>query len=137
MLKQTARSALAIFLAWNVLEFVLHGVILKPTYLEMTELWRPLDEWKYGVGQMVMAVSAIAFALLYVRLIGNKSMPAALSYGFLFGIMAGVVAGYGTYSVQPISHNVALTLFLAKLMKMTLAGLIVGLIVRPKRETPV
>ena len=130
MIRQTARSTLAIFLAWNVLEFVLHGVILKPTYLAMSELWRPLDEWKYGVGQMVMAVSAVAFALLYVRLIGNKCMRTALCYGFLFGIMAGVVAGYGAYSAQPIPHHVALTLFFAKIIKMTLAGLIVGLTIR-------
>ncbi len=130
MFKQTARSATAIYLAWNVLEFVLHGVILKSTYLEMTDLWRPLDEWKYGVGQMVMAVSAIAFTLLYVRLIGNKCMRSALCYGFLFGIMGGAVAGYGAYSAQPIPHHVALTLFFAKIIKMTLAGLIVGLTIR-------
>ncbi len=132
MIKQTARSVLAIYLAWNVLEFVLHGVILKPTYLATTELWRPLGEWKYGVGQVVMAVSAAAFALLYVRLIGNKCLRTALCYGFLFGIMGGAVAGYGTYSARPIPHHVALTLFFAKLIKMTLASLIVGMIVRPR-----
>ena len=51
--------------------------------------------------------------------------------GLLFGVSAGISVGYGTYSVRPIPYSLALSWFPGTLAEMAVAGLIVGVVVKP------
>lgn len=130
MLKRVFAATAAIFVAWQLLDFVIHGVILRSAYAAQPELWRPMAEIKMPVMWMAGAIAAFCFAAVYGWLIRPKSLRAALWYGVIFGIGAGVSMGYGTYSVLPIPYAMALTWFLGMLVEAVTAGLLVGLIVR-------
>lgn len=130
MLKKTALSVIVIFVAWTVLDFVIHGVILKSAYEATANLWRPMNEMKMNVMRMAVLIAALSFAWIYVRMISNKSIFTGIRYGLWWGLGAGVSMGYGTYSVMPIPYLMALTWFLGSLMEGVVAGVIVGGIVK-------
>ena len=125
-MKKTVLSVIAVFVAWSVLDFVIHGVILKSAYEATANLWRPMNEMKMNVMHMAVLIASISFAWIYVRMISNKSIATGLRYGLWWGLGAGVSMGYGTYSVMPIPYLMALTWFLGSLMEGAVAGLIVG-----------
>jgi hypothetical protein len=125
-MKKTLLSVIAVFVAWSVLDFVIHGVILKSAYEATANLWRPMNEMKMNVMHMAVLIASISFAWIYVRMISNKSIATGLRYGLWWGLGAGVSMGYGTYSVMPIPYLMALTWFLGSLMEGAVAGLIVG-----------
>jgi hypothetical protein len=129
-MKKTVLSVIAVFVAWTVLDFVIHGVILKSAYEATAILWRPMNEMKMNVMHMAVLIAAFSFAWIYVRMISSKSVVTGLRYGLWWGLGAGVSMGYGTYSVMPIPYLMALTWFLGSLMEGAVAGLIVGGIVK-------
>jgi len=129
-MKKIVLSVIALFVAWTVMDFVIHGVILKPAYEATANLWRPMNEMKMNVMHLAVLITSISFAWIYVRMISNKSMATGLRYGLWWGLGAGVSMGYGTYSVMPIPYLMALTWFLGSLMEGAVAGLIVGGIVK-------
>ena len=130
VMKKTILSILAVFFAWSVMDFVIHGVILKASYEATAHLWRPMAEMKMGLMHVVVFIAASVFVLIYAWLIGGKSLARGLKYGLLYGLAAGVSMGYGSYSYMPITYHIALVWFLGSLVEMTVAGLIVGAIIK-------
>ncbi len=63
-------------------------------------------------------------------LIHEKSISVAVEYGALFGLGTGVSMGYGSYAAMPITAFIAHIWFFSTLIKMVLAGYIVGVIVK-------
>ena len=138
MWKRAVLAMIAVFVAWSVLDFVIHGVILGGTYAVTPELWRPMEEMKTGLMYGVGVIAAVCFVAIYAWLIQPKSVAAGVKYGALFGLCTGISMGYGTYSVMPIPYTLALGWFLGSLVELILAGLLVGWIVKsPDSQAPI
>jgi len=130
MLKRVLLATLAIFVTWQVLDLVIHTVILGGTYQATPTMWRPMEDMKMGLLWSVGAIAAFCFAAVYGWLVRPKSLRAALIYGLLFGIGAGVSMGYGSYSVMPIPYVIAFTWFAGTVVEGLAAGALAGLIIR-------
>lgn len=106
-MKRTILAMLAVFVLWGVLDFLLHGVLLTPMYVASAPLWRPMAEIKLWLIYLATLISAICFVYVYAEMLADHTMAAALRYGLIFGIGAGVSAGIGSYAVMPISGSMA------------------------------
>ena len=130
-MKRAAFAGVAVFLAWSVLDFLIHGLMLQSTYETTASLWRPMEEMKMGLMYIVGAVGAAAFVGLYTALVNPKSMAAGLKYGLLFGIATGFPMGFGTYCVMPVPVHLAFVWFGGSLVEAVVGGAIAGAIIRP------
>lgn len=130
MNKRTVFGIVAVFIAWQVLDFVLHGLILGSTYQETASLWRPMAEMKMGLMRVVGLVAAVCFVCLYAWLVRPKSWASGLSYGLIFGAGTGVSMGFGTYSVMPLPQSLAVAWCVGSIVEAAVAGLLVGWIVK-------
>jgi len=128
--KRILLAILCVFLLWSVLDFVIHGIILRPAYEATPSLWRPMAQMKMGLMYVVVLIAASMFVLIYAWLITRKTLGKGFQYGLLYGIGVGVGMGYGTYSVMPIPYSMALAWFLGAVTEATLGGLILGMILR-------
>jgi len=129
-MKKTILAVAAVFVSWQILDFLIHGVILSSTYTATASLWRPEAEMMMGLMMFVSLVSAICFVLVYDWFFKEKNMMTGLKYGLIFGIGVGISMGYGTYSVQPIMYFTALGWFLGTIVEGAVAGLVTGLIIK-------
>jgi hypothetical protein len=125
-------ATLCLFVLWSVLDFLIHGVILRSAYEATASLWRPMAQMKMGLMFVVVLIAASMFVLIYSRLIATKTPASGFKYGLLYGIGVGVGMGYGTYSVMPIPYSMALAWFLGAVAEATLGGIFLGLIFRGK-----
>lgn len=132
MTKRLILAALAVFVAWTALDFLIHGIILRADYEATAELWRPQQEMKTALMHIAGLIFALAFTCIYAWFIGEKNLGTALAYGLVFGVGAGISMGYGTYSVMPVPYKMALVWFLGTLVKTAVGGLLVGLILTRK-----
>jgi len=130
MLKKIALGTVAVFAAWEILDFIIHNLILMNIYEATPELWRPQAEMKMGLMIIVTLLSAFFFVYLYARFVGEKSIVRGFYYGLVFGLATGISKGYGTYSVMPISYSLALGWFLGSVVEASVAGLLVGWLVK-------
>lgn len=130
MMKKLLLAFVAVFVAWQVLDFVIHNMLLMKAYEASASMWRPMEEMKMGLMYVVSAVSAFVFVWIYAKLISPKSMVTGLQYGVMLGVSIGIGMGYGTYAVQPLPYNIALSWFLGTIVEMGVAGLLTGMIVK-------
>lgn len=130
MNKRIVLGIVAVFVAWQVLDFVLHGLILASTYQTTAELWRPMAQMKMGLMRVVGSVAAVCFVCLYAWLVRPKSWATGLSYGLIFGASTGFSMGFGTYSVMPLPQSLAVGWCVGSIVEAAVAGLLVGWIVK-------
>ena len=122
----------AIFISWSIIDYITHFVILSPAYGETASMWRPLEEMKETLIYSVVAFTTFVFVYIFSRFFADKGVLAGLTYGILFGLSSGFSMGYGTFAVQPLPHDIALTWFIGTTVEGAVAGLLVGVIVTPR-----
>ena len=129
-MKRIILSVVALFIAWSVMDFIMHGVILKSAYTATGSLWRPMAEMKMGVMYVSVLIASIAFVLIFSQFFSKKGVGMGLKNGLCFGIATGVSMGYGSYSVMPIPYHMAFTWFLGSVIEAAIGGMIVGAIIK-------
>jgi hypothetical protein len=128
MLKKLLISTIAVFVAWAVLDFVIHQLILGSAYERTAHLWRPMAEMKMGAMYLTVFLTALAFSYLYISLVGEKSLNSGLKFGLIFGAAIGLGMGFGTFSVQPIPYSMAQVWFWGRVVEGAVGGVILGLL---------
>jgi hypothetical protein len=131
MVKKILLGGLAIFVAWEVLDFLIHGLILGSIYATLPNLFRAQADMKMGLMAVVALIGALAFAATYAWFVNPKSLATGAKYGLVWGFGSGVMMGYGSYSAMPLPYAMALGWFLGSWVEFTVAGLLAGLIIKP------
>jgi len=72
MARKVPLAILAVLVLWQILDFLIHVVILGSSYAATLQLWRQEDEMKYGLMLVVGLISAAVFVLIYARLIAPE-----------------------------------------------------------------
>jgi len=130
MIKKLALATVAVFVAWGILDFVIHGVLLAKYYQESQALWRPMEEMKMWLIYFTSLVYAFCFVFIYTKYITDKQLKTGLYYGLTWGIGAGIGMGYGSYASMPMPYAIAFGWFAGTVVEMTVAGVLVGLLVK-------
>ena len=129
-MKRLIGAVVAVFVALQVLDFLIHVVLLKNQYAASARLWRPEAEMKMVLMTLVSLLFVVCFVLIYDMYFKYKCVRSGVIYGLILGIGIGANMGYGTYAVMPIPYKVALGWFLGVVVELMVAGLITGLIMR-------
>ena len=130
MVKRTIWAVVAVFIAWSILDFVLHGLLLRSTYEATANLWRPMDRLNMPLMYFVTLGFTACFVLIYGLLVGQKSLASGIRFGALFGLATGISMGFGSYVYMPIPLTLAWSWFFGSWIEATTAGAIVGAIVK-------
>jgi hypothetical protein len=129
--KKILLGGIVIFVAWEVLDFVIHGLILGSTYATLGNMFRAQADMKMGLMVVVTLIAALAFTAVYGWFVNPKSLATGVKYGLVWGFGGGVMMGYGTYASMPVPYILALAWFLGSWVEFTVAGLLAGLIIKP------
>jgi len=130
MAKRTIWAVVAVFMAWSILDFILHGLLLRSTYEATANLWRPMDQMNMPLMYFVTLVFTVCFVLIYGLLVGQKSLASGIRFGALFGLATGISMGFGSYVYMPIPLTLAWSWFFGSWIEAITAGVIVGAIMK-------
>ena len=130
MAKRTILAVVAVFVAWSVLDVIIHGILLESTYEATASLWRPMDEMNMSLMYGVTLVFTACFVLIYGLLVEPKSLASGLKFGALFGLAVGISMGLGSYIYMPIPVTLAWSWLFGTLFEAIVAGAIVGAIIK-------
>ncbi len=131
MVKRGMLAVIGVFVVWSILDFLIHGVFLQSTYEATAELWRPMEEIKMLLMNVVTLLFVVVFVAIYGWLVTKKSVTSGIAFGVLFGLAIGISMGFGSYAYMPIPPALAWSWFLGSVVQATIAGVIVGTILKP------
>ncbi len=133
MTKKILLTIVLIFISWFVIDFFLHGLLLRSIYESTANLWRPENQLNIPLIYIVTLVLILCFVFIYTLLINPKSLITGLKYGVILGIITGTASGFGTYLHMPVPLKLAIIWFFGGLVKAIVAGIILGVIIKPKK----
>jgi hypothetical protein len=128
---------IAVFVAWLVGSFVVHGTLLYDDYARLPHLFRPETESQRYLPLMVLAhaIMAGAFVWIYARGVENRPWT---GQGLRFGLavaLLGVVPTYLIYYVvQPLPGSLPVKQIIFDTILVLLLGLLVAFLYRSPAE---
>lgn len=134
------RVALAALVAWVVsvaVGYFVDGFMLADLYAANGALFRPLAEVNVVIGFGAQLLGFFAFAYMYAK---GYEGTSGLQEGLRFGVLVGLLlVGFGSawnYAVLRVSDALGLAWVIAGLVRMSLYGIIVGLVYRRRAAVP-
>jgi len=125
-MKKMLIGVVAVFITLELLDFLIHGVILMSTYAAMQNVWRPDMMAKMWVLHVVKIITAFFFVLIFSKGYENKGIMEGLRYGFYIGMIVSSGFAFGSYASFPIPHALALHWFILTLGEYLIAGVVVA-----------
>jgi hypothetical protein len=134
MNKKLLFGVIAVFVTIEVLDFLVHGVLLKSTYESLSTLWRPDMTSKMWIIHLVTLIGSFFFVYIFSKGYENKGVGEGLRYGLYIGIWMSVGMAYGTYSMIAIPYSLALQWFLYGVVEYIIAGAVLAMVygMKPK-----
>lgn len=135
-LKSTLITGVAVTVLFILLEFVVHGYMLKDMYMQTASIWRPEADMQSLVHLMLIGEVIFTSFFTIIFALGYDARKQGLAQGVRFGLlMACLIAPFSAlswYVILPIPATLAQYWFLADFSIMTLLGTAAGLIYNPR-----
>ena len=125
--KRFILSALAFFIFSFLLDWLVHGQMLKGIYEQTAHLWRPEDQHNLPFMFFSQAAFAVMFAFIFTRHVEGKGVAEGLRYGLYIGLLIAAIE-IGTYCYMPIPLILSVSWAVAAIVKGVIGGAILALV---------
>lgn len=131
--KKFLLASLAVFVTIQILDFVIHNLILGATYESLQAVWRPdmMDK------MWIMYVTGVIFSLLFVFIFSKgyegKGVMEGIRFGFWIGLFVHFVGSFNQFVVYPISYGLTWKWIIYGVIELMIAGAVAALIYRPSK----
>lgn len=124
-----------VFVAWFIGSFIVHGVLLHPDYVQLTNLFRTEGDAQKYFPLMLLAHVLLSGAFVWIYARGVEAKP-WMAQGVRFGIAVALLTTVPTYIiyfvVQPMPGNVVVKQIVFDSVLMVILGMIVAWLYRDK-----
>jgi hypothetical protein len=124
-----------LFVAWFIGSFIVHGVLLHPDYLQLTNLFRTEGDQQKYFPLMLLAHVFLSAAFVWIYARGVEAKP-WMTQGVRFGIAVALLTTVPTYMiyfvVQPMPGNVVVKQIVFDGVLMVILGVVVSWLYRDK-----
>jgi hypothetical protein len=126
---------IVLFVAWFIGSFIVHGVLLHPDYVQLTNLFRTESDAQKYFPLMVLAHVLLSGAFVWIYARGVEAKP-WMAQGVRFGIAVALLTTVPTYMiyfvVQPMPGNVVVKQIVFDSVLMVILGMIAAWLYRDK-----
>src|ERR1700691_6293819 len=133
MNKKFAVAWLVVFVAWFLGSFVVHGVLLRSDYMQLTSLFRPEGDQQRYFPLMILAHVILSGAFVWIYARGVEAKPwivQGVRFGFAVALLM-VVPNYTIYFViQPMPGEVVIKQIVCDGVLLVILGTIVAWLYR-------
>lgn len=129
-------SFIVVFIVYEITNFVVHGLILGPTYMSeaVQPLFRPQEvlESTQWIRLLTSLVWSFFFTFIFVKGYENKGIMEGIKFGIYIGLFYSFVWAYQTYWMYPLPYSLIFQWFIFGLIQCVILGVVAALIYKPK-----
>jgi hypothetical protein len=116
------------FILLEVLDILVHGVILMSAYQATQNVWRPDMMQKMWILHIVKIVAAFFIAFIFSKGYEGKGMMEGMRFGLYMGVLMSMGMAYGTYAMIAIPYSLALQWFIYGVIEYIIVGIGLALV---------
>lgn len=125
-------SAVVAWLAYLIVNPLMHDVVLADLYAQHAALFRPIDQRDLVIGYAVSALGFLVFAFVFAKgYEGGVGAVEGLRFGVVVGLLLSCLSVTWTYVILPVSGTLAMAWAVGAVFEMGLYGVLVGLVYKP------
>lgn len=126
--KKFILASIGVFFTFEILDLIVHSILLSNTYEQLNHIWRPDMDSK----MWIMFVTALIFSFLFVYIFTKgyegKGIVEGIKYGLIIGLLMLIVGLFNQYAVYPLPFILIIQWFVFGLMEFIACGIIAALI---------
>ena len=129
--KQWIIASIAVFVGMSILEYILHGQILRSWYMETPQYWRPEAEMMSMMGWMYLgyAFYALLFTLIYSKgYEGKPGLGEGIRYGFWIGLLMQLPKMFSLHAIYPYPGKILVTWMVGGMVESIILGAVVAML---------
>jgi hypothetical protein len=115
----------------QVLDFVIHGVILGESYRQLSNIFRSDMEGKMWIIFLTGLIFSFFFVFVYARGCEDKGIMEGIRYGLIIACFFAIPHMYGQYVIYPLPYALVLQWVIYEFIKLVIMGVAVAVIYRP------
>ena len=138
--KKLLLTTFIVFVLLEVLNYIIHGVILASTYKmeDVMTAFRPESEmmsnmWIVWITDLVWS---FFFVFFFAKGYEGKGIMEGVRFGFYIGLFWGLVSAYQTYAYAPIPYSLAFQWFIYSMIISIILGIVSALVYKPAAVQP-
>ncbi len=124
-------ASVVVYVAFQVMEFLVNNIILMSQYEALQNLWRPDMASKMWLMYLAGVLVAFLFTYIFIKGREGKGLAEGFRYGLIIWAFVAVPMSLGFYGMLPIPFKLALWWIIFSLVEYVIAGLIVAAIYKP------
>lgn len=117
-----------VFVAMEILMFLIHGVILKSAYEATQSIWRPDMMSLMWIYHVLAIIGAFFFTFVFSKGYEGKGTSEGVRYGLYIGIWMSSGMAYGSYAMINIPYSLALQWFLYGVIEYIIYGILLAMV---------
>jgi len=129
--KKYILASVAVFVTFQVLDFIIHVVILSSTYQSLAHLWRPDMMSLMWIMYLSSLFMSFMFVYIFTKGYENRGIMEGVSFGLVMGLFMNVIGMFGQYAMYPIPLSLTLQWFAYGMAEFSIAGIVAAAVYRP------
>jgi len=130
MNKKLWTGFIAVYVVMNLLNYVIHQVLLRDTYMKLVDSGLMRGEeagtmWIYFVTALVVS---FFFTLIFSKGYNGSGMGEGFRFGLYAGLLMATPFAYDTYASVPIPYGLALQWFLYGVIEYVILGVVAAMV---------
>ncbi len=137
MHKKVIPGFIVVYIVLSLMNFVIHNVLLKDTYMRLVETGLMRGEeagtmWIYFVTALVVS---FFFTLIFSKGYNGSGVGEGARYGLYVGLLMATPFAYDSYASYPLPYHLALQWFLYATVQYVVLGIIVAAVFGKSKGT--
>jgi hypothetical protein len=126
---------IVIYVVWQALGFLVHGILLQEHYAALADVFRPEAELNDMMGLMFVSAALVLylFCRIFVGGYEGKGVGEGARFGLLIGLFMSIPMAIDQYVVYPITPALAAIWFMTGVISFVIVGAIFAAIYRPTK----
>lgn len=128
---------IAVFIVWQILDYIINSVILMSTYETLKSVWRP-EGVKIWMFPIIGLIVSFLFSFIFSKGYEAKGIAEGIRYGIYIGLLMNIPAAYAQYAVYPLPYSLALQWFIYGMIEYIIGGVVLAMVfgMKPKQAAP-
>ncbi len=128
-------SVLVVFVAYMLIDALVHMVLLADLYDQVSHLWRADAEMQklFPLMWLGTLIFTIFFVLIFTKGYEGRGIAEGIRFGLYIGVFMGFPMAFGSYAMYPLPFILAVYWFIASVVEMIIAGAVAAAVYRPKQ----
>ncbi|HNX23611.1 MAG TPA: hypothetical protein PKG60_06155 [Spirochaetota bacterium] len=130
-IKRFAAGGFAIFIIFQICDFIIHNLILGEIYMSMMNVWRPDMMSLMWIMYLTTFIMSYLMMFVFVKGYEGRGILEGVRFGIILGLMISVSGAFYQYAVYPLPFSLIIQWAIYGLIEFILAGIAAAAIYRP------